>query len=137
MLGGVFARLILLDGIAPLRWIGRLCERFPIGFALAVGMGIGQNLASLFPHVQPSTIMVLGMAGYLAGVTQTPLTASVISMELTNNQGMVLPILAMCLLARAFSALVCKVPVYRAFTDHILEQHVAEHAARSSEEKPS
>lgn len=99
--------------------------------ALAVGAGIGANLATFLPEVNPSAIVLLGMAAYLAGVTQAPLTAAVISMELTANQQMILPIMAACLLARASSALVCRKPVYRALADSLVESRkraVAEEA---------
>jgi hypothetical protein len=35
---------------------------------------------------------------------------------------MIIPIMAVCLLARAFSALVCRVPVYRAFANRLVEE---------------
>lgn len=63
------------------------------------------------------------MAAYLAGVTQAPLTSAVISMELTANQQMALPIMAACLLARATSALVCHKPVYKALAGLLVESH--------------
>ena len=99
--------------------------------ALAVGTGLGHNIAPLFPHVDPAAVMLLGMAGYLAGVTQTPLTAAVISLELTNNQGLVLPIMAVCLLARASSALLCRKPVYSAFADRLVADYERQRSADS------
>jgi H+/Cl- antiporter ClcA len=60
------------------------------------------------------------MAAYLSGVTQAPLTAAVISLELTANHQMALPIMAACLVARATSALVCRVPVYKASADSLI-----------------
>lgn len=97
----------------------------------ARGSGSGHHLAPLFPHVDPAAVMLLGMAGYLAGVTQTPLTAAVISLELTNNQGLVLPIMAVCLLARAFSGLLCKKPIYSAFADRLVDDYERQRAADS------
>ncbi len=91
--------------------------------ALAVGAGLGHNLSLLLPAAPVSAVVLLGMAAYLSGVTQSPLTATVISMELTSNQAMVIPILATCLLARAASGLVCRTPVYRAFADRVVEQY--------------
>lgn len=91
--------------------------------ALAVGAGLGHNLSLLLPAAPVSAVVLLGMAGYLSGVTQSPLTATVISMELTANQSMVIPILATCLLARATSGLVCRTPVYRAFANRLIEQY--------------
>ena len=88
--------------------------------ALAVGAGIGHNIAALFPGMDATTFVLLGMCAYLAGVTQAPLTSAVISMEMTDNSGMMLPILATVLLARGASALVCHMPVYRALAQMLL-----------------
>lgn len=89
--------------------------------ALAVGAGIGHNLSVLLPQVDPSAFVLLGMCAYLTGVTQAPLTSAVISMELTNNSGMLLPILATVLLARASSAVVCRTPIYKALAKRLVD----------------
>ncbi len=96
--------------------------------ALAVGAGLGHNLSALVPGAEPSAVVLLGMAGYLAGVTQAPLTSAIISMELTDNQSMVIPILAVCLLARAASSLVCRTPVYKAFAQRLVDEFERERA---------
>jgi H+/Cl- antiporter ClcA len=88
--------------------------------ALATGAGIGHDIGMLMPSVDPRATVLLGMAGYLAGVTQAPLTSAIILMELTDNQDMTLPILATVLLARGASAVVCRVPVYRALALSLL-----------------
>lgn len=91
--------------------------------ALSVGAGFGANISAYLPGTDPSAVILLAMAAYLAGVTQSPLTAAVISMELTANQQMFLPILAACLLARASSSLVCRKPVYRALADNLIDAY--------------
>lgn len=98
--------------------------------ALAVGAGMGQNIAALLPGVDGPAIILLAMAGYLAGVTQAPLTATVISMELTANQQMALPIMATCLIARFCSSLLNHKPVYKALADKLIEDFEAEKARR-------
>ena len=100
--------------------------------ALAVGAGLGGNIASLMPGADHAAIVLLGMAAYLSGVTQSPLTAAVISLELTANRQMALPIMAACLLARAVSALVCRVPVYKALANELVTQYEEERARRES-----
>jgi H+/Cl- antiporter ClcA len=117
--GGAFGGLKFLANVVSY-WAG-----IPGGIfspALAVGAGLGDNLSVLLPGVDGSAVVLLGMAAYLAGVTQSPLTAAVISMEMTANQAMVIPILATCLLARAASALVCRTPVYRAFAERLVDE---------------
>jgi H+/Cl- antiporter ClcA len=90
--------------------------------ALAVGAGMGNTIAGLMPEASASAVAVVGMAAFLAGVTQTPITAAVISLELTADHSMIIPIMAVCLLARAISSLVCRVPVYRAFAARLVEE---------------
>jgi H+/Cl- antiporter ClcA len=126
--GPYFGLLKFLGNIAS-SWAG-----IPGGIfspALAVGAGLGQNIAGLLPGADPSAVVLLGMAAYLAGVTQAPLTAAVISMELTANQQMALPIMAACLLARGASALVCRTPVYKALADNLVTEYEREHARQT------
>jgi H+/Cl- antiporter ClcA len=96
--------------------------------ALAVGAGLGQSLTALIPDAQPSAVVLLGMASYLAGVTQAPLTSAIVSMELTDNQSMVIPILAACLLARAASSVLCRQPVYKALAQRLVDDFERERA---------
>ena len=98
--------------------------------ALAVGAGFGHNIAVLLPSVSPTAVVLLGMAGYLSGVTQAPLTSAIITMEMTDNSGMLLPILATVLLARGVSMLVCHVPVYRALANRLMADAPATQEAR-------
>ena len=90
--------------------------------ALAVGAGMGNTLAGLLPNTDTSAVVLLGMAAFLTGVTQAPLTSAVISLELTANNSMVIPIMAVCLLSRAASSLVCRVPIYRAIAQNIVDE---------------
>ncbi|HEY4291944.1 chloride channel protein [Luteibacter sp.] len=125
--GPLFGALKFLGNIAA-SWAG-----IPGGIfspALAVGAGLGGNIAHLLPGADPSAVVLLGMAAYLAGVTQAPLTAAVISLELTANRQMALPIMAACLLARVVSALICRVPVYRALANQLIAQYKDECAQR-------
>jgi H+/Cl- antiporter ClcA len=93
--------------------------------ALAVGAGLGANLSALFPPSETTAVVLLGMAAYLGGVTQAPLTSAVISMELTDNHQMVIPIIAACLLGRTCSTLLCKTPIYRALALRLLVERRA------------
>ncbi len=97
--------------------------------ALAVGTGLGANVAHFFPHVAPAAVMLLGMSSYLSGVAQTPLTAAVICLEITPGQNLALPILAAALLGRAASALVCRTPMYNVFAARLVAAYRREHTA--------
>jgi H+/Cl- antiporter ClcA len=90
--------------------------------ALAVGAGMGHTISILLPAADGGAVILLGMAAFLAGVTQAPITSAVICLELTANQSMVIPIMAVCLLARGVSSLACQKPVYRAFAERLVEE---------------
>jgi len=88
--------------------------------SLATGAGLGADLAQLFPPELASTIVVLGMIGYFTGVVQTPITAFVIVMEMTDNQELVLAMMATSLIASGASKLVCRKPIYEALAENLL-----------------
>jgi hypothetical protein len=90
--------------------------------ALAVGAGMGHTLAGFLPATDASAIVLLGMASFLSGVTQAPITAAVISLELTANQNVVIPLMAVCLLSRGVASMVSPKPVYRAFADRLIAE---------------
>lgn len=194
LLGGLFARLILLSKHGPLAYIGRLRAYAPVLFAagcglglaliglyskntiygtgydearafvqgasvtpgasfgiaklianvfsywagipggifspaLAVGAGLGHNIAQFLPDVPAGTVVLLGMCAYLSGVTGAPLTSAVISMELTDNQNMVIPIMAACLLARAAASIFSPTPVYKDFAERMVQDFEHQQAA--------
>jgi H+/Cl- antiporter ClcA len=97
---------------APARAIATLLSYLsgiPAGLlapSLSVGAGFGQFIADITG--QPSTVYfaILGMCGYLAGVTQAPLTSLVIVMEMTAQHAMVLPLMVTAALATAVSKLI-------------------------------
>ncbi len=88
--------------------------------SLGIGAGIGAWFVGVVPGVSLAALAVLGMAGYFAGAVQTPITAVVIVMEMTNNQGMIVPITATALLGFFVSRRICPRPVYSALAEKFL-----------------
>jgi H+/Cl- antiporter ClcA len=89
--------------------------------SLSVGAGLGQLIAD---HLQPSSAVafaILGMCGYLAGVTQAPLTSFVIVMEMTAQHAMVLPLMLTAAVATALSKLITP-PLYQSLADRYVGQ---------------
>jgi H+/Cl- antiporter ClcA len=82
--------------------------------SLAVGAGIGSDIASLFHGAPLAAIMLLGMVSYFSGVVQAPITAFVIVTEMTDNHTMVVPLMAAAWIAHASSRLICREGVYHA-----------------------
>ncbi|HET7649695.1 MAG TPA: chloride channel protein [Gammaproteobacteria bacterium] len=88
--------------------------------SLSAGAGIGADLAPLMPYAPAATVVILGMTGYFTGVVQTPLTASVIMMEMVNDHAMVFPIMATAFIALGASKLLCRHPVYWSLAEDFL-----------------
>ena len=80
--------------------------------SLSAGAGFGANIAHFFTSVPPGAAIILGMVAYFAGVTQAPITAFVIVMEMIDNHEMVLPLMAAALIAKLCSRLICPTPLF-------------------------
>ncbi len=88
--------------------------------SLGIGAGLGFWFHGLVPGVSLAAFAMLGMAGYFAGAVQTPITAAIIVMEMTDNQHMLVPVTATALLAFVVSRLICPKPVYGALAEKFL-----------------
>ncbi len=121
--GYLEARSVLVDGAhlslmyAPARALATLVTSLsgiPAGLlapSLSVGAGLGQALGDLLGQAAVP-LAILGMCGYLAGVTQAPLTSFVIVMEMTAQHAMLLPLMVTAAVATAVSKLLSP-PLYR------------------------
>ncbi len=88
--------------------------------SLSIGAGLGAELSSWFPLVNASTVALLGMAAYFTGVVQTPITAVILIMEMTDNQSILLPVMAVALIADGISKLISPQPIYRAMAEDFI-----------------
>ena len=82
--------------------------------SLSVGAGMGAWLSQLMPSAPAGAVVLLGMVAYFSGVVQAPITATIIVMEMTDNQRVTIPLLATAFLAFGVSRLVCRRPLYSA-----------------------
>ena len=89
--------------------------------SLSIGAAFAPLLAPL-PGINPQTCALLGMGAYLAGVTRSPLTASVIVLELSHSPDLVIPMLAVTLMASAISGWIAPVSLYHALAQPILDK---------------
>ncbi len=116
----------LLEGTAPLsqgyaitKWASMIISYMagiPGGLfspSLSIGAGLAQWVHAAFTWAPMPALIALCMTGYLAAVTQSPLTSFVIVMEMTNGGGLVIPMMATALLATRVSALFTP-PLYEA-----------------------
>lgn len=84
--------------------------------SLSVGASVGASLGQLFPNVDVGAVALLGMAAYFAAVVQSPLTAFVIVLEMTDDASMTVPLMAVTLLSAGLSRLITPEPLYHALS---------------------
>ncbi len=116
----------LLTGTAPLsesyaiaKW-GAMVVTYMAGIpgglfspTLSIGAGLAQWVHAAFAWAPMPAVIALCMTGYLAAVTQSPITSFVIVMEMTNGTGIVIPMMATALVASRISAFFTP-PLYEA-----------------------
>ena len=88
--------------------------------SLSIGAGLGADLHAVFKSIPLGALALIGMASYLAGVVQTPITSFVIVSEMTQDHAMVIPLMVAALIADAASKLVCKDGLYHALAKPFL-----------------
>ncbi len=84
--------------------------------SLSIGAGIAQWVHYLFSWTSMADVIALCMTGYLAAVTQSPITSFVIVMEMTNGTGMVIPMMATAVVAARIARLFTP-PLYEALAE--------------------
>jgi H+/Cl- antiporter ClcA len=89
--------------------------------SLSAGATLGVEIAPFLGSVPVAVVALLTMAGYFSGVVQAPMTSMVIIMEMTDDQHLLLPLMATVLLAQWVSRHVCPRPIYLALADSFLK----------------
>ncbi|MFT4048142.1 MAG: chloride channel protein [Solimonas sp.] len=88
--------------------------------SLAIGAGLGSDLARFIGFAPAAAVVLLTMAAYFAGATQAPLTAAVIVAEMTLGQKMILPLMGAALLGAGTARLVWRHSLYRELMNDLL-----------------
>ncbi|GBR08444.1 chloride channel protein [Acetobacter oeni] len=115
------------------------CSGIPGGLfapSLSVGAGMGGWVAQFLPQTTPGAVVLLGTVAYFSAVVQAPLTATVIVMEMCDNQQVTLALLASSFLAFGVSRMICKQPLYGALAERFLRTVSPESVPAEREEKP-
>ena len=103
---------------APLKFLATLASSLsgiPGGIfapSLSIGASLGGLMASLLPTTPVGALGVLGMAAFLTGVVQAPITAFVIASEMTESHALVIPLMLTSLTAQAAARVVCRRGLY-------------------------
>jgi H+/Cl- antiporter ClcA len=67
--------------------------------SLTVGATLGAWFASIFHTQHPNLMVLLGMIGFLTGVTRTPFTAFILVLEMTDRHSAIFPMMIAALAA--------------------------------------
>jgi H+/Cl- antiporter ClcA len=87
---------------------------------LATGAGIGSDIAMLFPVELASTILLIGMVAYFSAVFQTPVTAFIVVIEVTDNNELVFALMVAALIASGISKMICTRPLFKALAENLI-----------------
>ena len=98
--------------------------------SIAVGSGLGLDLATWFPVAPASAMILLTMTAYFSGMLQSPITSFVIVMEMTGSQEILIPLMASAFFATGTSKLLNPKPLYRALCDAYTHPENTEHAEK-------
>jgi H+/Cl- antiporter ClcA len=88
--------------------------------ALSIGAGIGYDLSTIFHHPELTiAFSALCMAGFLAGVTQAPITSFIIVMEMIDGHEMVISLMAVSLIATVTARIYSR-PLYSVLSNQFV-----------------
>lgn len=113
-------------------WLSAICG-VPGGIfapALTMGASIGHEVASLSADPKP-VLIAIGMAAFLAAVTQAPITAFIIVMEMVDGHAMVLSLMAAATLATVMARVISP-PLYET-----LARDLAAHGPAPNKKAPA
>ncbi|AJY44581.1 chloride channel protein [Martelella endophytica] len=137
------ARTVIEGGdIGAFYFVGKLAATFLSmasgipGGLFAPSLSVGATLGSSIAHVLGISIglgAILGMAGYFAGVVQSPMTAFVIILEMTDNHDGIITLMATSMLGYIASRLILSEPLYHGLSRAYLADAIKFQRARSRE----
>jgi H+/Cl- antiporter ClcA len=94
--------------------------------SLATGAGIGYDVARLWNDGGQTALIAIGMVGFLAAVTQAPITSFLIVMEMIDGQPLVLSLMMVALIAAGISRMISR-PLYATLAAGMLAQFRSRH----------
>jgi H+/Cl- antiporter ClcA len=90
--------------------------------SLSIGAGLGHGLAPLLDQsAVPGMLLALCMAGFLAAVTQAPMTSFLIVMEMVDGYSIVLSLMIVSLFSSGISRIISK-PLYTTLAQEMLRK---------------
>ncbi|HFA7440397.1 TPA: chloride channel protein [Neisseria gonorrhoeae] len=124
-------------GLAAAKWLATVFSYWagiPGGIftpSLTIGAVLGEHIAAIADISQGANIIVLiCMAAFLAGATQSPITSAVVVMEMTGGQSLLFWMLIACIFASQVSRQFSPRPFYHAsgmrFRRRVLQETAAQ-----------
>ncbi len=113
---------MLYPFLKMLSMVGSYLPGIPGGIfapSLSIGAGFGNLIHMVFGSIPLPMLIALAMVGYLAAVTQSPITSFVIVMEMINGHALVISLMATALIASRVSRLFAP-PLYEALSHRYL-----------------
>lgn len=95
--------------------------------SLSIGAGIGDAVALFANSDLEPALIAMGMAAFLAAVTQAPLTAFIIVMEMVDGHSMVLSLMAAAMLASLVSRMISR-PLYDTLAEYMVGRVIGKSA---------
>ena len=80
--------------------------------SLSIGAAMGADMAGWFPGISLQGVVLLAMVAYFTGVTQAPITAFVIVLEITGKASDAVPLIATAVIAAAVGRMICPISLY-------------------------
>lgn len=91
--------------------------------SLAIGATVGSYLSQFIGTQSANLMVLLGMIGFLTGVTRTPFTAFILVLEMTDRHSAIFPMMLTALTAMWISQVVDR----KSFYEHVKEKFKATH----------
>lgn len=91
--------------------------------SLSIGAGMGADLYQLFHSSPLTTMTLLGMVGFFSGVVQSPLTAFVIVLEMSDDHQIIIPLMIASILAYGVSRLISEKSLYHTLAQRFIKQY--------------
>lgn len=91
--------------------------------SLTIGATLGSKLAILFGSPQINFFAMLGMIGFLTGVTHSPFTSFILVMEMSDRHSAIFPMMVVALLANSAAKSLSHHSFYEVIRDRWLKIH--------------
>lgn len=110
------------------RWIGTVCSYLSgaaggiFSPSLAIGATMGNYLTQFFGSDIPNLMTLLGMIGFLTGVTRTPFTSFILVLEMTDRHSAIFPMMVTALSAQWISRAVSNRSFYEQVKDYYVKR---------------